>query len=252
MQVKCSQCGAEFKVKPNEKFFSCGYCGSSLYLDISKIIFHYYLSPKIEESDLKLILSSFLQRGNLKRTIEIKKKEIFYFPFWLLRKKEGEMVLKLASSTAIDEIENVIIPPAGKFNFFNPESTDLKYKKIVTPTIAYDTVKKTIEKEISINDFSQVMLLHLPFFLCQYRYGREKGYFTALVDAAGGKVFTNSVPQVSLERIEFSFFLAMGITCIVFFIEGIMVKNLFSKTLLYLISSMPLYFLLRHIVRKRW
>ncbi len=251
MQVKCNQCGAELKVKPNERFFSCNYCGSSLYLDASQISFHYYLAPKIIEKDLKLILSSFLQRKNLKKRIKIEKKEIFYFPFWLLKGGEKGVKLKLAASTAIDEIEKVVIPPAGKLNFFNPENENIKGKKIVAPGIAYEAIKKNMEDEIKKGDFSKIMLLHLPFFLCQYEYAGEKGVFTVLIDAVGGKVFANSFPHVSLEKINSEFFWAIGITCMIFFMEGLMIKNLLVKTFVYFISAFPLYLLLQNLLRKK-
>lgn len=251
MQVKCNQCGAELKIKPNEIFFTCTYCGSSLYLDSSKVIFHYYLSSKIIKEDLKLILSAFLKRRNLKKRIKIEKKEIFYFPFWLLKGKKEETSLKLAAPTAIDEIEKVVIPPAGKLNFFDPENKDIKDKKIVVPSIAYEAIKKKMEKEIKKGDFSQAMLLHLPFFLCQYRYAGEKGRFTVLIDAVGGKVFANSFPHVSLEKIESEFFWAVGIICMIFFMEGLMVKNLLTKAFVYFISAFPLYLLLRYFLSKK-
>ena len=56
----CPQCGAGLEVPEGEIFFTCPYCASALYLDKSKVVFHYALISTLDMKTAERTLKGWM------------------------------------------------------------------------------------------------------------------------------------------------------------------------------------------------
>ena len=47
--LNCTQCGGELHPDEGQLFLVCPFCSSAVYLDKSRVVFHWYLAPTIDE-----------------------------------------------------------------------------------------------------------------------------------------------------------------------------------------------------------
>ncbi|MHC1782655.1 MAG: hypothetical protein AB9891_07845 [Anaerolineaceae bacterium] len=47
--LTCTQCGGELHPDEGQLFITCPYCSASVYLDKSKVVFHWSLAPTLSE-----------------------------------------------------------------------------------------------------------------------------------------------------------------------------------------------------------
>ena len=45
----CTQCGGELHPDEGQIFLTCPYCGSTVYLDKERVVFHWVLAPTLDE-----------------------------------------------------------------------------------------------------------------------------------------------------------------------------------------------------------
>ena len=58
--VSCAQCGGELHPDEGQIFLTCPYCGSTVYLDKSQVVFHWYLAPTLDEAKAGGALASWM------------------------------------------------------------------------------------------------------------------------------------------------------------------------------------------------
>src|SRR3990172_11433788 len=86
MQISCAQCGAAVTVEAGAHFTTCSYCNSALYLDKSKVVFHFVITPTISLEEAQGKLRRWMA-GNetvkdLDTLAQIETPELIYFPMW--------------------------------------------------------------------------------------------------------------------------------------------------------------------------
>src|SRR4030067_599376 len=47
--INCTQCGGELHPDEGQIFLTCPFCLSTVYLDKSQVVFHWYLAPTLDE-----------------------------------------------------------------------------------------------------------------------------------------------------------------------------------------------------------
>ena len=47
-QLTCTQCGGELHPDEGQTFVTCPYCGAAVYLDKSRVVFHWYVAPTLK------------------------------------------------------------------------------------------------------------------------------------------------------------------------------------------------------------
>jgi hypothetical protein len=49
-QTLCTHCGGELHPDQGQIFLTCPYCSSTVYLDKSQVVFHWYMAPTLDEN----------------------------------------------------------------------------------------------------------------------------------------------------------------------------------------------------------
>lgn len=219
MEIKCPQCGGDVKVIEEETFLTCEYCSSAIYIDKSKVVFHYMLKPTLDEAGAGASLRRWMAGSSttkgLDKEAHMTKTEFIYFPIWYFKIKQGEKELikiQPASPSPISGIRSLIIP-AGDFRFYGPG--DIANPSIKEPSVLYSSAVEWLKNEgVDAAGISQSSLVHIPLYVFNYNYGES--VYTAIVDGSSGKVMASEFPS----KRELPYLVVGGGAAIIFFIEG--------------------------------
>jgi hypothetical protein len=105
------------------------------------------------------------------------------------RDSEERVLLKPAAALSVSELEQLTLPAAD----LEPYRADLD-AKAVDPTVPYETMRQWLAENQGIQPEAvrEASLVHVPIYSCKYSFdGRS---YTAIVEAATGKVFANIFP----------------------------------------------------------
>jgi DNA-directed RNA polymerase subunit RPC12/RpoP len=219
MEIKCPQCGGDIKVIEGETFLTCGYCSSAIYIDKSKVVFHYMLKPTIDEAGAGASLRRWMAGSSTAKGLEndarMTKTEFIYFPIWYFNIKQGEKELikiQPASPSPIPGIKSLMIP-AGDFRFYGPG--DVANPSIKEPSVLYSSAVEWLKSEgVDPTGVSQSSLVHIPLYVFLYNYGDSA--YTAIIEGSSGKVMAAEYPS----KQELPYFIVGGGAAILFFLEG--------------------------------
>jgi predicted RNA-binding Zn-ribbon protein involved in translation (DUF1610 family) len=193
--LKCSQCGGELHPEEGQIFLTCPYCSATVYLDKSQAVFHWYLTPTLNAEQAGQNLARWMAGNETVKDLDKKAQVIGqtfqYFPLWYIKRlvqgKEG-VELQLAAATSVTELSHLPLT-AGDLKSYEPSVEP----QCVTPTIPLQTVlAHTIESGGPGTQVSESALVHVPIFTFKYVFKNQP--FTAVVEAASGKVLANIYP----------------------------------------------------------
>lgn len=192
----CSQCGGELHPDEGQIFLTCPFCGSTVYIDKSRVVFHWYVAPTLNR-DLALgALRRWMTGSQTVKDLDDKSQvtEIAfqYFPMWYfkLRRRDGkeEVHLSPAAATAVSEIGSLVLP-AGDLRKYAAEIEP----EAQAPSVPLASAQGWLSSEIQAGEtISESSLLHIPVFTVKYSY--QGVSYTALVEGATGEVFANLFP----------------------------------------------------------
>jgi DNA-directed RNA polymerase subunit RPC12/RpoP len=223
MEIKCPQCGGDVKVIEGETFLTCDYCSSAIYIDKSKVVFHYMLKPTIDEAGAAASLRRWMAGSSTAKGLEneakMNKTEFIYFPIWYFKIKQADKELikiQPASSSPITGIKSLVIP-AGDFRFYG--QGDVANPAIKEPSVLYSSAVEWLKNEgVDAGDVSQSSLVHVPLYVFHYNYNQSA--YTAIIDGSSGKVMAAEYP--SKQELPY---LVVGIgAAIIFFLEGMLME----------------------------
>lgn len=200
MQIKCTQCGADVTVQQDETFIECPYCGSALYLDKKKVVFHYVINsnfkPNEAEGNLKRWMAGNHTVKDLDSKAKVTKSNFYYFPVWYFKVKDtsgDKIYIQPAATTSVSEIKKFTIP-AGALKFY--EKDQYNDDQMVAPDVLYDSAKTWLSNTgIEASSIAESALVHIPFY--QFFYDFMGKTYTALVEASSGQVYANMYPAKS-------------------------------------------------------
>ncbi len=212
--LSCTQCGGELHPDEGQIFLTCPFCNSTVYVDKSRVVFHWYVAPTLDEAKARASLARWMS-GNqtvkdLDRKSSIVETSFAYFPMWYfkVRRPEGGEEIRMlpAAATAVSEIAHLYLP-AGDLRKYESELD----AQALTPTVPLQTALQWMESGggASANILEQ-SLVHIPLFTIKYSY--QGRLYTALVEAATGGVFANIFPA----KAEAPYLLAGGLTALVY------------------------------------
>ncbi len=241
MELACTQCGAAVSVPEGENFVQCLYCGSSLYLDRSRFVFHYLIEPTLgpeeAERNLRRWMAGNQTPKGLDESAEVTKNEFLFFPIWRFvahADKPGseKVLIQPAAPTVIAEIRDISLP-AGKLNFYTEEAAG--GRNFLSPTILLSSALEWLRSSgTNPGDIEESSLVHIPVYHFFYLYRGVQ--YSAVCDASTGRVAANVFPLKAEAP-----FLAIGIlAALLFFIEGLLIPGFPLKLLIYTLSSLPL------------
>jgi len=191
----CTQCGGELHPDEGQLFVTCPYCGSTVYLDKSRVVFHWFLAPTLNEQQSAASLARWMAGNDTVKDLDKKSHiigQVFqYFPVWYFKVKNGEnerVYLEPAAATSITELRNLNLP-AGDLRKYE----DTLDAQSVEPTVPLAAAQEWLaQKQVSIQQVAESALVHIPIYT--FKYGFQNRMYTAVVEAATGRTLANIFP----------------------------------------------------------
>jgi len=193
--IRCAQCGGLLHPDEGEIFLVCPYCGSTVYLDKSKVVFHWALTPTLDEGQARASLARWMAGNETVKDLDTKAhitaQEFRYFPLWLLKVSDGpgeRMVLAPAAATSVTALRDLRLPAGDLVRY--ESSLDAQS---MTPSVPLETVLQWQSQVGTPSDqIREAALVHVPLYTFKYDY-RGRAY-TAVVEASSGRVLANLYP----------------------------------------------------------
>jgi predicted RNA-binding Zn-ribbon protein involved in translation (DUF1610 family) len=194
--VKCAQCGGLLQPDQGQVFLNCPYCGSAVYLDRSRVVFHWSLAstftPEAAAANLRRWMAGNQTVKDLDRKARVTASSFNYFPVWYCKARlpggKEQIYLEPAAATSISEIKSLVIP-AGDLQKYDSALDS----QAVAPTVPYPAMQQWLAgRGVSAQHIAEAALVHLPIYTFKYDFGGQS--YTAVVEGASGKVFANIFP----------------------------------------------------------
>jgi hypothetical protein len=214
--LRCAQCGGVLHPDEGQVFLICPYCSSAIYLDKSKVVFHWVLantlSPEAAAASLRRWMAGNQTVKDLDRKAKIDSSTFQYFPVWYCKARPAskELVyLEPAAATSVSEIKSLTIP-AGDLQKYDPALD----AQSVAPTVPYPAMLKWLEaRGVQPSQVTEAAVVHLPVYTFKYTF--KEGNYTALVDGASGRVIANLFPpKAEAPYLLVAAVAALGFLCI--------------------------------------
>ncbi|MBN1953896.1 MAG: hypothetical protein JW900_02490 [Anaerolineae bacterium] len=213
-QFKCTQCGGELHPDEGQRFVTCPYCSSTVYLDKSCVVFHWYLAPTLDEGKARAALARWMAGNETVKDLDKKSRVVAvtfqYFPIWYLKqRREGRenIFLELAAATSVSELKRLHLP-AGDLRRYDPVLDATAQPPTVPLQAALDWLA---ERNVDAAEIVESALVHVPLYAFKYQYDDQR--YTAVVEGATGRVFANIYPA----KAEAPYLFVGGLTAAVFF-----------------------------------
>jgi DNA-directed RNA polymerase subunit RPC12/RpoP len=213
-ELRCTQCGGELHPDEGQIFLTCPYCGAAVYLDKSKVVFHWYLASTLDETKARAALARWMAGNQTVKDLDQKATvqgvSFTYFPFWYFKtRKPGgqeELFLEPAAATSVSELHKIELT-AGDLRKYEA-SMDAQS---TTPDVPLQAAESWLEqRKESAGEIVERSLVHLPLYTCKYTY--KGSLYTAVVEGGTGEVFANIYPA----KAEAPYRVAGGVTAAVF------------------------------------
>lgn len=225
--ISCAQCGGELFPDEGQLFLTCPYCSSAVYLDKSRVVFHWCLAPTLDEKEARGALARWMAGNETVKDLD-KKAQVGdyafeYFPVWYFKRRDQngreQVLLEPAAATSISEIRNISLP-AGDLRKYEDQLGGEAH----TPNVPLEAALEWLEgRGVPGEQIVEQSLVHIPLYTFKYAY--QKRPYTAVVEAGTGSVFANIFPA----KAEAPYMLAGGLTATVFLclalILGIGIKS---------------------------
>ncbi len=218
LRLTCTQCGGLLNPKEGQRFLRCPYCESSVYIDRSKVVFHWYLKSNLDEEAAKSTLKKWMSgketANDLDKKSLLHEIEFEYCPLWYFRTlRQGQEVIYLqpAAATGTTEVRQLSLPGGD----FEPFSNDL-IQESQEPTVPLETALNWVRTETPHLQFLEIALIHIPIYTIKYAY--QDRIYTALIEASTGHVFANIYPaHKKMPYLLTALLVAAVFTCLSFF-----------------------------------
>jgi DNA-directed RNA polymerase subunit RPC12/RpoP len=248
MKIRCTQCGAEISIEEDAGFIQCEYCGTHLFVELDRTVRHYSIQSNLGEKSVAPAISRHLSRMELNLPVEIINSELSYFPFWNFTTDQGRRVAIPAATSSIESLGQVTIP-AGDLRFFDPGK--IPASQIIPPETLLESALSQFKGLGLKDDVKESSLIHVPMFLVTYRY--QDMEYEAAVEAVTGNVYSDEYPPLPVHEKDRFFGMMMAVTLALFILEGVIIKGFWLTLLAYAITSIPLYFGIRFLLKgKGW
>ena len=194
-EFHCAQCGGLLHPDEGQMFLTCPYCNSAVYLDKSKVVFHWSLgctvTPEAAAANLRRWMASNQTVKDLDRKSSVVSSTFQYFPLWYVKARTSgreTVFLEPAAATSISEIK-VLEIPSGDLQKYDPALD----AQAVQPSVPFPAMLNwLVGRGMDPKDVAEAALVHLPVYIFKYRFAGKM--YTALVEGASGKVFANIFP----------------------------------------------------------
>ena len=117
--MTCTQCGGELHPDEGQVFLTCPFCGATVYLDKSRVVFHWYVAPTLDagqaQAELRPLDVGLTQTvKDLDKKSQVTGQAFRYFPLWYFRWKSRDSrkqtALQPAAATSVTELARLNLP----------------------------------------------------------------------------------------------------------------------------------------------
>ena len=197
-ELQCAQCGGTLHADEGQLFLTCPYCGSAVYLDKSKVVFHWSVActvtPEAAAANLRRWMAGNQTVKDLDRKAQVTSSVFQYFPLWYVKGRDvqggsrEQAFIDPAAAISISEIKSLNLPAGDRKKYDNALGKDA-----VEPTVPFPAMLSWLAaRGIEQNEISEAALVHLPVYVFKYQFSGKT--YTAMVEGASGKVFANLFP----------------------------------------------------------
>jgi len=211
-QLTCTQCGGELHPEQGQMFLTCPYCTATVYLDKSKVVFHWSLNPTLNEDQARGELARWMAGNQTVKDLDKKARltgtTFQYFPMWFVKYRlQGKESISLepAAATSISELRHLPLT-AGDLKSYNASLEGQSQ----SPTVPLEAVQTWLLQNRVGAEVLETSLVHIPIFTFKYVF--QNRTYTAVIEAATGKTLASIYPAKS----EAPYLLAGGITALVY------------------------------------
>ena len=191
-EFRCAQCSGELHPDEGQVFLVCPFCGSAVYLDKSKVVFHWSLgltvTPEAAAANLRRWMAGNHTVKDLDRKAAIVSDTFQYFPLWYVKSRHGsqeKIYLEPAAAISISEIKSLEIP-AGDLEKYDPALD----AQALAPTVPLPALQRWLSaRGVTPEVTAETALIHLPIYVYKYQFAGRS--YAAMVEGASGKVFAN-------------------------------------------------------------
>lgn len=197
-EIRCAQCGGVLHPDEGQIFLVCPYCASTVYIDKSQVVFHWALTPTLDETQARASLARWMAGNETVKDLDVKARvvssEFDYFPLWYLKVDDGpgqREVLAPAAATSVTAVRDLALPAGDLVRF---ESSLVS--QAIPPTVPLEAVLSwQSQPGLRREQVREAALVHVPLYFFKYEYGDRT--YTAVVEAASGRVLANLYPAKS-------------------------------------------------------
>lgn len=211
--LRCTQCNADLHPEAGQVFVTCGACGSTVYVDKSRVVFHWWVAPTLNPGQAQGALRAWMAGNDtvkdLDRKAQLTGQTFGYFPMWYFKRRTGqkeEIYLEPAAAISVSELRSLRLP-AGDLKKYDTTLDSEAAPPTVPLTTALDWLA---QRQVPANQVAEAALVHIPLYTFKYTFN-GRGY-TALVEAATGRALANVFPA----KAEAPFILVGVLTALVF------------------------------------
>lgn len=210
----CTQCGGELHPDEGQIFLTCPYCNSTVYVDKSRVVFHWYLAPTLDEAKAHASLARWMAGNQTVKDLDKKAMitggSFEFFPLWYFKRRWGDgnekILIEPAAATSVSELRRLKLP-AGDLRKYDPALDPQAH----LPTVPLQTALSWLpDGDLRAGGIAEMALVHVPLYTFKYTYLGNP--FTALVDGATGEVFANIYPA----KEEVPYLMVGGLTGLTF------------------------------------
>ncbi|HSP05720.1 MAG TPA: hypothetical protein VLR94_01010 [Acidobacteriota bacterium] len=238
MTVPCTQCAASVQIAEGARFATCGYCGSALYIDKSKVVFHFVVTPTITMEEAQGKLKRWMAGNETVKGLDVEAQvtheEQVFFPMWrfVVAQPDGDREFsELACSFAIPEIKSIPLS-GGSLKYYAPK--DFEGLALRDPEVLLDSALNWLDMRGASRDgVKETNLIHIPFYFFKYQYRGQ--IYQTVVDGVSGRVLASIYPA----KTELPFVGIAVAAAITFFIAGLIAPSVFWRLLVYIILIVP-------------
>lgn len=203
-------------------FLTCPYCSATVYLDKSRVVFHYSVAPTLNEQQSTAALFRWMSGSQTVKDLDKKARVVgqsfTYFPVWYFKRptsKGEEVVLQPAAATSITELTSLKLPAGDLVKYDSsldarsePPSVPLeaalewaaqRAAGNTIPAVAAPTAAAAASAPMANSSggsqgtgFKEAALVHVPLYF--FKYAFRDATYTAVVDAASGTVLASLFP----------------------------------------------------------
>jgi predicted RNA-binding Zn-ribbon protein involved in translation (DUF1610 family) len=208
--VACSQCGGELHPDEGQIFLTCPYCSATVYLDKSRVVFHWYLAPTLNDQQALGSLNRWMAGNQTVKDLDRKSRVISqsfqYFPLWYFKYRgvggKEEVRLEPAAATSVTEMLHLRLP-AGDLRKVDASIEPQAQMPTVPLDLAMGWADKLAPQGVPNGRNNpqgqpaplETSLVHIPVYTFKYTYQNKT--YTALVEGATGAVLANIFPAKS-------------------------------------------------------